>query len=241
MFWWVAFIEAVKLNSCRHSATVCCASFSETFSVCLSYSRSCASTMQDDTLYFGIFKCSYDIIFRFQSTSCMSALFQFQSTSCMSALRSTSVDSFWEHQNIPYKIDWNCYFVGLLHNPFWLQLILPILGQHFLLLKSLSLAKEYWWGFNTQNAHMHGPHGRTSKNIDCRTGADQKGHSDAITNVTKLTWLTGLRASENLPIWLNKSGVVENIFKKFFKNIYIYCLIWFFIQLSHIECKVWEY
>ena len=29
------------------------------------------------------------------------------------------------------KIDLNCNFVGLLHHPFWLQLVLALLGSHF--------------------------------------------------------------------------------------------------------------
>ena len=64
------------------------------------------------------------------------------------------IRSVWEHQNFPYKIDWNCNFVGLLHHPFWLQLVLALSGQHFLLLKPLYLAKDHWWGFITRNAHM---------------------------------------------------------------------------------------
>ena len=32
--------------------------------------------------------------------------------------------AFWKHQHFPYKIDWNCNFVGFSHHPFWLQLVL---------------------------------------------------------------------------------------------------------------------
>ena len=30
-----------------------------------------------------------------------------------------------------FKIDWNCNFVGLLHHPFWLQLVLALFGHYF--------------------------------------------------------------------------------------------------------------
>ena len=55
------------------------------------------------------------------------------------------IGSVWEHHNFPYKIDWNCNIVGLLHHPFWLQLVLALSGQHFLLLKPLYLAKIRIW------------------------------------------------------------------------------------------------
>ena len=29
-----------------------------------------------------------------------------------------------------FKIDWNCNFVGLLHHPFWLQLVLALFGHY---------------------------------------------------------------------------------------------------------------
>ena len=37
----------------------------------------------------------------------------------------------WEHQNFRIKIDWNCNVVGLLHHPFWFQLVLALLGHTF--------------------------------------------------------------------------------------------------------------
>ena len=52
------------------------------------------------------------------------------------------------------KIDWNCNFVGLLHHPFWLQLVMTLSGNHFQLLNPHGLAKDHWWGFITQNTHM---------------------------------------------------------------------------------------
>ena len=30
-----------------------------------------------------------------------------------------------------FKIDWNCNFVGLLHQPFWLQFVLPLFSHYF--------------------------------------------------------------------------------------------------------------
>ena len=53
-----------------------------------------------------------------------------------------------------FKIEWNCNFVGLLHHPFWLQLVKALLGITFQLFKLLSLAKDHWRGFSTRNAHM---------------------------------------------------------------------------------------
>ena len=58
------------------------------------------------------------------------------------------------HRMILISIDWNCNFVGLLHHPFWLHLVLALLGQYFLLLEPLCLAKDHWWGLITRNAHM---------------------------------------------------------------------------------------
>ena len=52
------------------------------------------------------------------------------------------------------KIVWNWNFVGLLHHPFWLQLVLERLGHLFSTFEITSLAKDHWWGFSTQNAHM---------------------------------------------------------------------------------------
>ena len=42
-----------------------------------------------------------------------------------------------------FKIDINCNSVGLLHHPFWLYLVLALLGIHFQLFKILSLAKDH--------------------------------------------------------------------------------------------------
>ena len=52
------------------------------------------------------------------------------------------------------KNDWNCNIVGLLHHPFWLHLILALLGIAFLHFKQLCLAKDHWWRFNSRNVHM---------------------------------------------------------------------------------------
>ena len=52
------------------------------------------------------------------------------------------------------KIDWNCNFRGLLHLPFWLQLVMALWGITFQRLKLLCLAKDHWQGFSTRNAHM---------------------------------------------------------------------------------------
>ena len=48
-------------------------------------------------------------------------------------LRSTSVDSkrLKSIKIFRVKIDLYCYFVGLLHHPFWLQLLLALFGQNF--------------------------------------------------------------------------------------------------------------
>ena len=40
--------------------------------------------------------------------------------------------AFEEHQIFPcFKIDWNCNCVGLLHHPFWLQLVLALFRNYF--------------------------------------------------------------------------------------------------------------
>ena len=52
-----------------------------------------------------------------------------------------------------FKIDWNCNFVGLLHHPFWLQLVLALFCHHFSAFYTC-LAKDHWRGFSTRNAHM---------------------------------------------------------------------------------------
>ena len=44
--------------------------------------------------------------------------------------------------------------MGLLHNPFWLQLVSALLSITFQFLKLPSLAKDHWWGFITWNAHI---------------------------------------------------------------------------------------
>ena len=52
---------------------------------------------------------------------------------CSQVLRSTSVDSkrLRASKFTVIKIDWNCNFVGLLHLPFLLQLVLTFLVHHF--------------------------------------------------------------------------------------------------------------
>ena len=58
---------------------------------------------------------------------------------CSKVLRLTSVD-LWRVESIKIfhvKIDWNCNVVGLLHNPFWLQLIWRFWDIDFKLLKLL--------------------------------------------------------------------------------------------------------
>ena len=52
------------------------------------------------------------------------------------------------------KINWNCNYVGLLHHPFWLQLVLALFGRYFSTFYTKCLAKDHWRGFNTRNAHM---------------------------------------------------------------------------------------
>ena len=65
------------------------------------------------------------------------------------------VVAFWEHQIFRvFKMYSNCDFVGLLHHPFWLYLVLALLGIPFQHFKLLSLAKDHWRGFSTRNAHM---------------------------------------------------------------------------------------
>ena len=52
---------------------------------------------------------------------------------CNQVLRSTSVDlkRFESIKIFCVKIDRNCNFVGLLHHPFWLELLLALLGHYF--------------------------------------------------------------------------------------------------------------
>ena len=61
-----------------------------------------------------------------------------------------------QNQNVSYylKIHWNCDFVGLLHQPFWLYLVLALLNITSRLYKLHCLAKDHWRGFSTRNAHM---------------------------------------------------------------------------------------
>ena len=75
---------------------------------------------------------------------------------CSQVLRSTSVDSrrFERITIFRIKIDWNYNFEGLLHHPFWLQLVLALSANHFQLLKPLCLVKDHWWGFINRNANM---------------------------------------------------------------------------------------
>ena len=44
--------------------------------------------------------------------------------------------------------------MGLLHHPFWLQLILALLGHLFQTFEITFLAKDHRRGFSTRNAHM---------------------------------------------------------------------------------------
>ena len=42
------------------------------------------------------------------------------------------IRSVWRESKFSvFKIDWNCNFVGLLHHPFWLQLVLALFGHYF--------------------------------------------------------------------------------------------------------------
>ena len=52
---------------------------------------------------------------------------------CSQVLRSTWFDSqrFESIKIVRVNIDWNCYFVALLHHPFWFQLVLALSGHHF--------------------------------------------------------------------------------------------------------------
>ena len=43
--------------------------------------------------------------------------------------------------------------MGLLHHPFWLQLVLALLVITFQLFYTKCLAKDHWRGFSTRNAH----------------------------------------------------------------------------------------
>ena len=52
------------------------------------------------------------------------------------------------------KIDWNSKLVGLLHHPFWLQLVSALSDHYFELFSLLCLAKDHLWGVITRNAHM---------------------------------------------------------------------------------------
>ena len=55
---------------------------------------------------------------------------------------------------------WQCissfvfYIVGLLHHPFWFQLVLARLGHLFSNFENTFFAKDHWWGFSTRHAHM---------------------------------------------------------------------------------------
>ena len=59
------------------------------------------------------------------------------------------------NENARYKRnELECDFVGLLHHPFWLNLVLALLDITFRLFKLLCLAKDNWRGFSTRNTHM---------------------------------------------------------------------------------------
>ena len=76
---------------------------------------------------------------------------------CSQVLQSTLVDLWYFESIIIFrvKIDWNCNVVGLLHHHLWLQLVLALLGHHFPTSEAtFILAKDHWWGFSTQYAHM---------------------------------------------------------------------------------------
>ena len=62
--------------------------------------------------------------------------------------------SAWEHQNFPCKSWLKLWLEGLLHHPFWLQLVLALLGHLFPTFETTFLAKDHWRGFSTRNAHM---------------------------------------------------------------------------------------
>ena len=44
--------------------------------------------------------------------------------------------------------------MGLLHHPFWPQLVLARLGHLFSIFENTFLAEDHWWGFSTRNAHI---------------------------------------------------------------------------------------
>ena len=61
---------------------------------------------------------------------------------CSQVLRSTLVERFESIKFFVFKIHCNCNFVGLLHHPFWLYLVLALLGIILQPFKLLCLAKD---------------------------------------------------------------------------------------------------
>ena len=54
-----------------------------------------------------------------------------------------------------FEFVWNCNFVGLLHHPFWLQLVLALFGHCFsTFVYTTCLAGDHWRGFSTRNVHV---------------------------------------------------------------------------------------
>ena len=44
--------------------------------------------------------------------------------------------------------------MGLLHHPFWLQLVFALFGLYYSTFYTSCLTKDHWRGFSTRNAHM---------------------------------------------------------------------------------------
>ena len=68
----------------------------------------------------------------------------------ISATWKQEITTFWQNKRLLYRT----YFVGLLHPPFWLQLVLALFGHYFSTFYTSCLAKDHWRGFSTRNAHM---------------------------------------------------------------------------------------
>ena len=63
---------------------------------------------------------------------------------CSQVLRSTSVRSVWRASKFPcLKLIEIVIFVGLLHHPFWLQLVLALFGHYLSTFDTTCLGKDH--------------------------------------------------------------------------------------------------
>ena len=103
--------------------------------------------------HFGTCKCS-NVETNTSWTCLVSGLLSFEHPSLLLLLLFIKFRCF--HRTC-IKINWNCNFVGLLHHPFWLLLVLA-LSDHISTFKTtlicLANCKDHWRAFITRNAHM---------------------------------------------------------------------------------------